>query len=66
VLLRRVNKILIKGNMKTKCAAETEGKAIQRSIPYTATKLKYYCGCWEVLSNRSLIWLSSERLCQSL
>ena len=30
VLLRRGNKILTGGNMKTKCGAETEGKAIQR------------------------------------
>jgi hypothetical protein len=30
VLLRRENKILTKGNMETKCRAETEGKAIQR------------------------------------
>jgi hypothetical protein len=30
VLLRRVNKILTRRNMKSKCGAETEGKAIQR------------------------------------
>jgi hypothetical protein len=30
VLFIRVNKILIGGNMETKCGAETEGKAIQR------------------------------------
>ena len=30
VLLRRGNKILTGGNMKTKCGVETEGKAIQR------------------------------------
>jgi hypothetical protein len=30
VLLRRRNKILMRGNTKTKCEAETEGKAIQR------------------------------------
>jgi hypothetical protein len=30
VLLRRGNKILNDGNMKKKCGAETEGKAIQR------------------------------------
>ena len=29
-LLRRGNKMLIRGNMETKCEAETEGKAIQR------------------------------------
>jgi hypothetical protein len=32
VPLRRVNKILIEGNMKTKCGAETEAKAIQRLL----------------------------------
>jgi hypothetical protein len=30
VLFRRVNKILTRGNMETKCGAEMEGKAIQR------------------------------------
>ena len=30
VLLRQVNKILIRGNMETKCGAETKGKVIQR------------------------------------
>ena len=30
VLLRKENKILTGGNMKTKCGTETEGKAIQR------------------------------------
>jgi hypothetical protein len=25
------------------------------SIPHTDTKLKYYCGCWEVLADRILI-----------
>jgi hypothetical protein len=30
VFLRRMNKILTGGNMKTKCGAETEGKTIQR------------------------------------
>jgi hypothetical protein len=36
------------------------------SIPYTATKPRWYCGCLEVLGDRSLIWLSPERLFQSL
>jgi hypothetical protein len=36
------------------------------SIPYTVTKLRYYCGFQEVLADRSLIQLSPERLCQSL
>jgi hypothetical protein len=30
VLFRRANKILTRGNMETKCGAETEGKVIQR------------------------------------
>ena len=57
--------------METKCGAGTEEKAIQRlshpgTIPYTATKPGHYCGCQEVLADGSLIWLSLERLCQSL
>ena len=60
VLFRRVNKIVTGGNMETKYGAETEGKAIQRlpdlgSIPYTVTKPGSYCGCWEVLADKSLI-----------
>jgi hypothetical protein len=30
VLFRKMNKILIGGNMETMCGAETEGKAMQR------------------------------------
>jgi hypothetical protein len=37
-----------------------------RSIPYTVTKHRHYCGCKQVLADRSLIELSSERLCQCL
>jgi hypothetical protein len=36
------------------------------SIPYTATKPRVYCGCWEVLADGSLIWLSPDRLWQNL
>ena len=36
------------------------------SIPYTDTKPGHYWECQEVLADRSLIWLSPERLCQSL
>jgi hypothetical protein len=36
------------------------------SISYTDTKPIYYCGCQEVLADSSLIYLSPERLCQSL
>jgi hypothetical protein len=35
-------------------------------IPYTVTKPRHYCGCQEVHADRSLIWLSPERPCQSL
>jgi hypothetical protein len=35
-------------------------------IPYTATKPRHYCGCREMLADRRLIWLSPERVCQSL
>jgi hypothetical protein len=38
VILRRGNKILKGGNRKTKCGAETEGKAIQ-SLPYQIPNL---------------------------
>jgi hypothetical protein len=55
VLLRRGNKIPIDKDTETKCGAATEGKAIQRlpiwgSIPYTNTKPRRYCECWEVLA----------------
>ena len=36
------------------------------SFPYTGIKPGHYCGCWEVLADRSLMWLSPERLSQSL
>jgi hypothetical protein len=36
------------------------------SIPCTAIKPVRYCGCLEVLADRSLIWLYPERLFQSL
>ena len=60
VLLRRGNKILKGGSRETKCGTETEGKAIQRlltwaSIVFTDTKPRHYCGCQEVLADRSLI-----------
>jgi hypothetical protein len=60
VLLRRGNKIPMGGGTETKCGAETEGKTIQRlphlgCIPCTVTKPRYYCGCQQVLADRSLI-----------
>jgi hypothetical protein len=53
---------------ETKCEAEIEGLTIQRllhlgSFPYTTTKPRHYCGCQQELADRSLIELSSERLC---
>ena len=39
---------------------------IWESIPYTVNKPRHDHGCWEVLADRNLIWLSPERLCQSL
>jgi hypothetical protein len=60
VLLRRGNKIPMGGDTKTKCGAETEGKAFQRlphlgSYPYTSTKPRYFSGFQQVLPDRSLI-----------
>jgi hypothetical protein len=60
ILLRRGNKILTGRNMETKCGAETEVKPsrnypIWRSIPYTVAKPRWYCRCWEVLADQSLI-----------
>jgi hypothetical protein len=73
VLFRRVNKILTGGNMETKCGAETEGKALQK-LPLLGiqptyshqTVLDIIVVCVKVLADKSLIWLSPERLCQSL
>jgi hypothetical protein len=53
VLLRRGNKILMRGNMETNCGVETEGNAILRWP--IGSKPKHYCGCQEVLADRSLI-----------
>jgi hypothetical protein len=71
VLLRRESKILTGANTESKCGAETEGKAIQR-LPHLGIHPKYshqtqtLCGCQEVHADRSLIYPSPERLCQSL
>jgi hypothetical protein len=60
VLLRKGNKMLSGGNMDTKCGAETEERPSRDShtwgsIPYTDTKPRKYCGCQEVIADRSLI-----------
>jgi hypothetical protein len=71
VLLRRGNNILTGGTIETKCGAETrkghpKTAPTWGSIPYTVTKPRSYCGCQKVLADRSLIWLSLEKLCQIL
>jgi hypothetical protein len=50
VLLRRGDKILIGGNMETKCGAETEGKAIQR-LPHMGIHPIYS------QQTRKLLWM---------
>jgi hypothetical protein len=80
-VLRRGNKIITRGNMETKYQwKELQRQSVEqrlkeklnrdcptwRSIPYTVTKPGSYCGCQEVFAEGSLIWLSPERLCQSL
>ena len=69
--LWRGKKLPMEGITKTNCGAETQGMAMQKLShlgihPYTVTKHRYYCGCQEVHSERSLIWLFPERPCQSL
>jgi hypothetical protein len=59
-LLRTGNKIPMEGVTETKFEAEMEGRTIQRlphlgSIPYTTTKLGYYCICQEDFADRTLI-----------
>ena len=61
----------MEGDTEKKWGAETEGKVIQRlptcrHIPYTVTKPRHYCGCQQLLADRSLIQLSPERFCQCL
>ena len=63
VFLGRGNKIPMEGVTEKECGPET---AHGGSIPYTVIKPRHYCGCQKVLADRSLINLSSERLCQSL
>jgi hypothetical protein len=53
VLLRRMNKLLTGGNMKTKCGAETEGKAFQK-LPHL--------GIHPIFSHqtRMLLWMQGS------
>jgi hypothetical protein len=62
VLLRMGNKILMGPNMKTMCRTETERKAVQKlshlgihPIYRRVIKPRHYCGCQEMLAERSLI-----------
>jgi hypothetical protein len=48
VLLKRENKILTGGNRKTKCGAETEGKAIS-FLPHLRIHPIYSHQIWKIL-----------------
>ena len=69
VLLRRKNKTLMGGTNGT----EEQGleKRPSRecltwgSTPYSPNKPTHYCWCQAVLTGRNLIWMPSQRLCQS-
>ena len=58
--LEEVNKIPMGRDKQTKCRAETEGKTIHGlpptwgSIPKSVTKHRHYCGCQQVIAERSL------------
>ena len=69
--LQNFNPNLLLSNTGVKSGAETEGKAFRNcptwvSFPHADTKPRHYCKCQEVLTGRSLIQLSPERLCQIL
>jgi len=54
-------------NAETKCGAETEGKTALLGIhPHMVTKPGHYCRCQEAHADRSLIYLSPERLGRSI
>jgi hypothetical protein len=53
VLLRR-GKNTMGGDTETRSGAESEGKAIQRLL-HLGIKPSHYCGCPQVLDDRSLI-----------
>jgi hypothetical protein len=55
LLLRRGNKILIGGNMETKCGAETEGKGIHGSSPEHPSDIQSPKPDNIVHANRSLL-----------
>ena len=53
ILLRRGNKIPMEG--VTKCGAVTEGMKNQRLLHLGIHKPSHYCGCQDVLADRSLL-----------
>ena len=53
VILGRWNKVTMGGNAKTKCRAETEGKAIQR-LPYLVIHPMYS------YQTHTLFWMSKS------
>jgi hypothetical protein len=62
ILLRRGNKLPMKGVTETKFRAETEGRKDHpetappgESIPYTTTKPRHYCTCQQDFAHRTLI-----------
>jgi hypothetical protein len=60
ILVRRGNKIPIERVTEKKYGVETEGMTIKKlphwgSIPYTITNPRHFCGCQQVLTDRSLL-----------
>ena len=67
VLLRMEVKIPIGGDTEIKCGGETEEKGVERLLQLWIHPIySCHCECQQVLSDRSLILLSPERLCQCL
>jgi hypothetical protein len=67
VLLRRGNKIPMGGDTETKLEQRLKKKPsidcpTWGSIPHTVTKTRHYCRCQQGLADRSLTYLSPERL----
>jgi hypothetical protein len=60
LLLRRGKKILMGGNTEKSVKQRLKERPSRdcptwRSIPYTVTKSRHYCGCQKVHADRSLI-----------
>jgi hypothetical protein len=71
ILLRRGNKILMGGMWRQSVEQRLKERPSRDCptwgcIPYTVAKPGFYCGCWEVLADGSLIWLSTERFIRGL